>query len=114
MAHLRNFGLPGFTTGSSCVAPRLSNEILAHCQGGEWEAAEDLQGALLPLEDLRDAWGPARVLHAATDLAGLAATGPIPPFVSRLSAAQLDQFAPVVCALAERNAAPRTEAAVVA
>jgi dihydrodipicolinate synthase/N-acetylneuraminate lyase len=44
-AHLRHFGLPGFTTGSGCVAPRLSNEILAHCRAGEYAAAEEL-GAL--------------------------------------------------------------------
>ena len=40
----------------------------------------------MPLEDLRDAWGPARVLHHATELAGIAPTGPIPPFVSPLDA----------------------------
>ncbi|HYI93188.1 MAG TPA: hypothetical protein VEX68_06570, partial [Bryobacteraceae bacterium] len=42
----------------------------------------------LPLEDLRDAWGPARVLHAATELAEIAKTGPIPPFVSGLTESQ--------------------------
>ena len=32
--------------------------------------------AFMPLEDLRDAWGPARVLHHATELAGIAADRP--------------------------------------
>ncbi len=105
VAHLRTFGLPGFTTGSGCVAPRLSNEILAHCHAGSYDQAEELRRLFLPLEDLRDAWGPARVLHAAVDLAGLAATGPIPPFVSPLGAGQIEQLAPVARALAERNAA---------
>jgi hypothetical protein len=58
----------------------------------------------MPLEDLRDAWGPARVLHHATELAGIASTGPIPPFVSPLSAAELTRLAPVARALAERPA----------
>jgi hypothetical protein len=50
----------------------------------------------LDLEDLRDAWGPARVLHHALELAGVARTGPIPPFVSELSSEQRAQLAPVV------------------
>ena len=32
-------------------------------------------------------WGPARVLHHASELAGIAPSGPIPPFVSMLSSA---------------------------
>lgn len=114
IAHLQQFGLPGFTTGSGCVAPALSNEILAHCQAQEYGAAEELRAHFLPLEDLRDAWGPARVLHAAVDLAGLSATGPIPPFVSPVTASQLDQLAPVARALAGRNAVARSTAAVLA
>jgi hypothetical protein len=55
----------------------------------------------MPLEDLRDAWGPARVLHHATELAGIAPTGPIPPFVSPLAAAQLETLAPVARELRE-------------
>jgi hypothetical protein len=55
----------------------------------------------MPLEDLRDAWGPARVLHHATDLAGIAPTGPIPPYVSALDEQQLSRLAPVARALRE-------------
>ena len=58
----------------------------------------------MPLEDLRDAWGPARVLHHATELAGIASTGPIPPYVSALDADQLEQLAPVARGLRERDA----------
>ena len=54
----------------------------------------------MPLEDLRDAWGPARVLHHATELAGIAPTGPIPPFVSALDQSRIDQLAPVARELA--------------
>jgi hypothetical protein len=43
----------------------------------------------MPLEDQRDASGPARVLHAALELAGIAKTGPVPPFVTALGAERL-------------------------
>ncbi len=95
VAHLRDWGLPGFTTGSGCLAPALSAELLRLCQAGDFAAADDIRRRFLPLEDLRDAWGPARVLHAATELAGLAAVGPIPPFVTGLSESLRDQLAPV-------------------
>ncbi len=104
VAHLRDFGLPGFTTGSGCIAPRLSTEIFEYCRERQYDSAEELRALFLPLEDLRDAWGPARVLHFATDLAGLARSGPMLPFLSSLTSAQLEQLAPVARALAERNA----------
>jgi dihydrodipicolinate synthase/N-acetylneuraminate lyase len=53
----------------------------------------------LPLEDLRDAWGPARVLHAAVELAGICPTGPIVPFVSALDEHQRERLQPVARAL---------------
>ena len=84
VAHLRAFDLPGFTTGSGCLAPSLTNALFAACVAKDWRAAEELRSAFLPLEDQRDAWGPARVLHAATELAGVAQTGAIPPFVTAL------------------------------
>mgnify|MGYP003694526967 CR=1 FL=1 len=83
-AHLKHFRLPGFTTGSGCLAPGLSNGLFGACGAADWTAAEALRSRFMPLEDKRDAWGPARVLHAAIDLAGVASTGPIPPFVSAL------------------------------
>ena len=58
----------------------------------------------MPLEDLRDAWGPARVLHHATELAGVAPTGPIPPYVSPLAAKQLDELTPIAQSLRKRDA----------
>ena len=65
--------------------------------------AEKLRAAFLPLEELRDEWGPPRVIHAAVALAGIAETGPIPPFVSELSAAQKDRLRPVARELLKRN-----------
>src|SRR5262245_52411257 len=103
VAHLRALGLPGFTTGSGCVAPRLTNAILTACQREDFAAAESLRAAFLPLEDLRDAWGPARVLHAAVDAAELARTGPIPPFVTALDEAQRATVQPVAQELRRRD-----------
>jgi dihydrodipicolinate synthase/N-acetylneuraminate lyase len=99
--HLRNWKLPGFTTGSGCIAPRLSNHLLASCQAGRFTAAEAIREEFIPLEDLRDALGPAPVLHSAVELAEIATTGPVPPFVSEVSH---DDLARVAKDLAAKNA----------
>ena len=93
--HLRQWGLPGFTTGSGCLAPALSAAVFSACRAGDYAEAERVRSRFLDLEDLRDAWGPARVLHHALELAGVAATGPIPPFVSELSPEQKNRIQPV-------------------
>src|SRR5262245_54804970 len=103
VAHLRALSLPGFTTGSGCVAPGLCNAILGACVEGDWTRAESLRSAFMPLEDQRDAWGPARVLHAAVDLAGIARTGPIPPFVTALGQAQKALLEPTARELLRRE-----------
>lgn len=99
IAHLQTFQLPGFTSGSVCVAPALTQQIFECCQRGDWAAAAALREYFLPHEDLRDGWGPARVLHASVALAGIAATGPIPPFVSGLDADRLARLGPVALEL---------------
>jgi len=48
-------------------------------------------------------WGPARVLHHATELAGIARTGSIPPYVSVLTAEQTGTLAPVAQRLVSEN-----------
>jgi dihydrodipicolinate synthase/N-acetylneuraminate lyase len=103
VVHLRDFMLGGLTTGSGCIAPRRSNTLLAACFEANWAEAEAIRADFIPLEDLRDAWGPARVLHHATELADIACTGPIPPYVSGLDASQIEQLAPVARALRERE-----------
>jgi dihydrodipicolinate synthase/N-acetylneuraminate lyase len=72
---------------------------------GDWARADGVRARFLPLEDKRDAWGPARVLHAAMELAGVARTGPIPPFVSALSEAQRAELAPVARDLYQQETA---------
>jgi 4-hydroxy-tetrahydrodipicolinate synthase len=103
IAHMKHFRLGGMTTGSGCIAPRTCKAFYDSCRRADWGNAEELRNIFMPLEDLRDAWGPARVLHHAFELANIALTGPIPPYVSPLSEAQLKQLAPVACSLRERE-----------
>ena len=103
IVHLKDLRLAGMTTGSGCIAPKTCRAFFDACRRGDWTRAESLRAEFMPLEDLRDAWGPARVLHHATDSAGIAATGPIPPYVSPLAEGQLAQLAPVARALRERG-----------
>ena len=110
--HLRDWNLPGFTTGSGCIAPRLSQQIFAACERGDFDRAEALRAAFLRLEDLRDAWGPARVLHRAIDQAGIAATGSIPPFISELNDDQVQRLSSVAHEL--HSADPAIESAAIA
>jgi len=104
VVHMRDFGLSGFTTGSGCIASSLCTALFEACRAGDWTRAEEIRGHFIPFEDLRDDWGPARVLHHGTELAGIAPTGPIPPFVSPLDASQLERLAPVARALREQSA----------
>ena len=103
VVHLRDFKLNGFTTGSGVLAPRLSRELLEACVRKDYAAAEEIRRAFLPFEDLRDTWGAAPVLHAGVEAAGLAETGPVPPFVSAVPPAHMDQLRPVARALLEKN-----------
>jgi 4-hydroxy-tetrahydrodipicolinate synthase len=96
VVHLREWGLPGFTTGSGCLVPALSGAVFSACRAGDSAEALRLRSRFLDLEDLRDSWGPARVLHHALELADIACTGPIPPFVSELSPEKRNRLKPVV------------------
>jgi dihydrodipicolinate synthase/N-acetylneuraminate lyase len=109
VVHMRDFGLEGFTTGSGCIAPATCSRLFEACATGGWDTAEELRARFMPLEDLRDAWGPARVLHHATELAGIAPAGPIPPFVSPLDEAHLAQLAPVAAALRAQPGEPTAQ-----
>jgi dihydrodipicolinate synthase/N-acetylneuraminate lyase len=84
IVHLRDFGLAGFTTGSGCVGPRGSSGLLAALKNKDYDRAEQLRAPFIPLEDLRDALSPIRVLHEAVRLAGIADTGPILPLLSNI------------------------------
>ncbi len=104
VAHLRDWKLPGFTTGSGCIAPRLSQRLFDACARRDFAEAERLRTEFIPLEDLRDAWSPAKVLHSAIESAGIAMTGEVPPFLSAVSAQQTDKISDVARKLAKHNA----------
>jgi dihydrodipicolinate synthase/N-acetylneuraminate lyase len=108
VVHLKDWKLPGFTTGSGCLAPRLSNLLFEACTRNAFDAAEQLRAHFIAHEDLRDQWSPAKVLHVATELAGIARTGAVPPYLSALSDEQLEEIAPVARALKALNAAALT------
>ena len=82
--HLRDFALTGFTSGCVCVRPDLSAEMLRTLAAGDFDRAEEIRRIFEPLEDLRNAINPIRVLHDAVALAGLAETGPALPLLSNL------------------------------
>jgi 4-hydroxy-tetrahydrodipicolinate synthase len=104
--HFRRFGLRAFTSGSTCVAPALSNRIREALHAGDDTTAAAARELFMPLEDARDAHSPIRVLHAAVNLAGIAATGPIGEFLSVIDDPEvLDKLRPVALDLLARNAA---------
>jgi dihydrodipicolinate synthase/N-acetylneuraminate lyase len=92
ITHMQEFGLAGFTSGCVCVAPRLSAAMLGAIRKQDWAKAEQVRAIFKPLEDLRNAINPVRVLHEAVRLAGIAQTGPLLPLLSNLAEAQ---YAPV-------------------
>ena len=85
VAHLSVTGLNGFTSGSVCIAPALSQAMLKALKAGDVAKAEALRQKFLPLEDLRDQHSPLRVLHAAVAAAGIAETGPLLPFLDPIT-----------------------------
>jgi 4-hydroxy-tetrahydrodipicolinate synthase len=86
IVHMRDFGLGGFTTGCGCLAPRLSQALLAAIRRRDWADAERIRALFEPLENLRNAHGPIRVLHEAVAAAGIAATGPLLPLLDPVAA----------------------------
>ena len=85
IVHLRDFGVQGFTSGCVCVAPNLSMKMLAALKAGDYETAETIRQTFEPLENLRNAINPIRVLHTAVAEAGIADTGPILPLLNDVS-----------------------------
>ncbi len=97
--HLRDFGLNGFTSGSVCVGPRGSMQLLAAIKKGDYETAARIRERYLPLEDARDAYSPIRVLHEAIRLAGIADTGPVLPLLTNIEAERHDEIKKAAVAL---------------
>jgi dihydrodipicolinate synthase/N-acetylneuraminate lyase len=83
--HLRDFGVQSFTSGCVCIAPSLSMKMLAALKAEDYETAESIRRTFEPLENLRNAINPIRVLHTATAEAGIANTGPILPLLHEVT-----------------------------
>mgnify|MGYP001424985302 FL=1 len=103
IVHLRDFGVQSFTSGCVCIAPSLSMDMLRALKAGDYETAETIRQTFKPLEDLRNAINPIRVLHAATGEAGIAATGPILPLMHEVTDAQRTDIAATANELLSHN-----------
>lgn len=103
VTHLRDFKLASFTSGSVCIAPRISQAMLEALRRGDDRTAEQLRALFLPLEDCRDAYGPVRVLHEAVTLAGIADMGSVLPLLSNLDPAHRDEVGEAARALRAVN-----------
>ena len=103
LPHLREFGLIGYTSGCVCVAPRRSMDMLRAIKSGDFATAERIQVIFRPLEDLRNAINPIRVLHTALSLAGIAETGPILPLLSEVAEKDRPKIAEAAKVLLAQN-----------
>ncbi|SEI68967.1 hypothetical protein SAMN05192539_1003291 [Paraburkholderia diazotrophica] len=89
LAHVRQFGLAAWTTGSGCIAPHAVMALLraakvnnTHTAADDDGEAQRLYDAFMPLETLRDEISLIRVLHDAVTLSKLADMGSILPLLS--------------------------------
>jgi dihydrodipicolinate synthase/N-acetylneuraminate lyase len=103
IVHRKLFGLAGFTTGCGCVAPRLSMRLLAAMNDQDWDQSESIRIEFEPLESLRNAIHPIRVLHEAVAQADIAKTGPIQPMLAPLEPHQQTPVAQAAVALRHQD-----------
>jgi dihydrodipicolinate synthase/N-acetylneuraminate lyase len=102
IVHLQEFGLNSFTTGSGCVAPRASLEILRAIQREDWARARELRESFMPLEDLRDATSPIQILHDAVS-AAVADMGPAMPYLANANETEMPAIRAAATALKNVN-----------
>lgn len=103
IVHLRDFGLGGFTSGCVCVAPKLSTRMLDAIRAKNWNEAERIRKTFQPLEDLRNAINPIRVLHEAVRSAGISETGPLLPLLTNVPASDHPKIAEAAKQLLRSN-----------
>ncbi len=104
--HMRDFGLPGFTAGVINVAPKLSHDMLVAIRAKDYAKAEKIRLICKPLEDLRNAINPVRVLHEAMRLAGICNSGPLLPLMSNLEEKDFAKVREAAVALLKANGQP--------
>ena len=103
IVHLRDFGVQSFTSGCVCVAPSLSMKMLVALKAGDFNAAEAIRQTFEPLEHIRNAINPIRVLHTALAGAGIANTGPILPLLHEVTDQERANIAEAAKALLAHN-----------
>jgi dihydrodipicolinate synthase/N-acetylneuraminate lyase len=103
IVHMRDIGLPGYTAGVVCVAPRVTCDMLKAIRAGDYAKAEKIRQICKPLEDHRNEINPVRVLHEAVRLAGIANTGPLLPLLSNLDEADHPRVREAAVALLRAN-----------
>jgi dihydrodipicolinate synthase/N-acetylneuraminate lyase len=81
-AHVRDFGLAAWTTGSGCIASHAVTALLHAVKAGRMEEAQGIYDAFMPLETLRDEISLIRVLHDAVTFSKIADMGPMLPLLS--------------------------------
>lgn len=101
--HMRDFGVVGYTSGCVCVAPKLSQTMLESIQAKDFQKAESIRALYEPLENLRNAINPIRVLHEAVQSAEIAKTGPMQPMLSELTSQHQALIRAAVQSLLELN-----------
>lgn len=82
LAHLAQFGLASFTTGSGCIAPKACMALLDALKQEDMPRAQAIYDRFMPLETLRDSISLIRVLHDAVTLSGVADMGAHLPLLS--------------------------------
>ena len=103
IVHLRDFGVQSFTSGCVCVAPSLSMKMLVALKAGDFNAAESIRQTFEPLEHIRNAINPIRVLHTALAGAGITNTGPILPLLHEVTDQERANIAEAAKALLAHN-----------
>jgi dihydrodipicolinate synthase/N-acetylneuraminate lyase len=79
--------------------------MLKAIRAKDWDRAEQIRATFRPLEDIRNAINPIRVLHEAVRLAGIADTGPLLPLLSNLEPSQHPRLQEAARQLLASNAA---------
>jgi dihydrodipicolinate synthase/N-acetylneuraminate lyase len=105
IVHMRDYGLKSFTSGSVCIGPRGSMQLLRLLQEKRYDDAENIRAAYIPLEDCRDEVNPIRVLHDAVTLSGIADMGPMLPMLEGVDETVRARVQPVARALLAHDAA---------
>ncbi len=111
LAHLKHFGLAGFTAGCVCIAPTLSMAYLRALKSGNEAEAQELLALVAPLEAIRERANAIRVLHTAVTLSGIADMGPILPLLTEADEPIHDEIREAAQALLSAEMAARHKAA---